>query len=220
MTQRQKTRETRTAYHAHPKPRAARRAKSPAAALASEYPEQGKWTYDDWARLPDDGTRYEVIDGDLYMTPPPSVSHQSASIRLVTLMSNFVESRGLGFVFAAPIGVRLPSQPVPLEPDIVFVSSARKAIIGKEYIEGAPDLLVEILSPSNWIYDRHEKFNLYQSSGVPEYWIVDYRAQTVEVFVLEKGEYTLTGKWSAGEKATSRVLDGFQIAVADVFRDV
>lgn len=220
MTQRKTTRETRTAYRARPKPRVVRRAKSSAAVLTSEYPEQGKWTYDDWARLPDDRTRYEVIDGELYMTPPPSILHQSASVRLLTKMSNFVESRGLGIVFSAPLGVRLPNQPVPVQPDIVFVSSARKAIIGKEYVEGVPDLVVEILSPSNWMYDRHEKFDLYQSAGVPEYWIVDYRAKTVEIVVLEQGEFTLIGKWGAGETASSRVLSGFQVAVADILREV
>ena len=149
MTQRRTTRETRAAYRAL-KPRAARRAKSTTAAVASAFPEQGKWTYDDWARLPD----------------------------------------------------------------------ARKAIIGKEYIEGVPDLVVEILSPSNWMYDRQEKFRLYQTSGVPEYWIVDYRAKAVEAFVLENGEFALIGKWGVGETASSRGLSGFQIAVADIFRDI
>ncbi len=218
MTQGHKARETRPAYRARAKPRA--RAKSSAAVLAPGFPEQGKWTYDDWARLPDDGTRYEVINGELYMTPSPSVSHQSASAHLFTRMSTFIESRGLGIVFSAPLGVRLPNQPVPVQPDIVFVSSARKSIIGKEYIEGVPDLVVEILSPSNWMYDRQEKFRLYQTSGVPEYWIVDYRAKTVEVFVLEEGEFTLIGKWGVGETASSRGLSGFQVAVADIFREV
>ncbi len=218
MTQRSKARETRTAYRARPKPRA--RAKSSAAVAASGFPEQGKWTYDDWARLPEDGTRYEVIDGELYMTPAPSVSHQFAIANLLDAMSSFVRARRLGYVLPSPLGVRLPNQPVPLEPDIVFVSAARKPIIGMEYIEGVPDLVVEILSPSNWMYDRHEKFRLYQTSGVPEYWIVDYRAKTVEVFVLEEGEFTLIGKWGVGETASSRGLSGFQVAVADIFRDV
>ena len=220
MTQRKAARETRAAYRARPKPRTVRRAKSSAGGLASKYPEQGKWTYDDWARLPNDGTRYEVIDGELYMTPPPSVPHQFAIANLLDAMSTFVRARRLGYVLPAPLGVRLPTQPVPFEPDIVFVSTARKTIIGKEYIEGVPDLVVEILSPSNWMYDRREKFNLYQSSGVPEYWIVDYRAKTVEVFVLEEDEFTLIGKWGVGETASSRVLSGFQVAVADIFRDV
>jgi len=220
MTQRKTARETRTAYRARSKPRASRRARLRAAAVGSKYPEQGKWTYDDWARLPDDGTRYEVIDGELHMTPPPSVSHQFTIANLLDAMRAFVRVGQLGFVLPSPIGVQLPNQPVPLQPDIVFVSSARKAIIGKEYIEGVPDLIVEILSPSNWMYDRHEKFRLYQTSGVPEYWIVDYRARTVEVFVWGEGEFTLIGKWDAGETASSRVLSGFQVTVADIFRDV
>ena len=154
------------------------------------------------------------------MTPPPSTTHQFSNARLQTKMTNFVDAKGLGWVLAAPIGVRLPPQPVPLEPDIVFVSAAHKAIIEEKYIEGVPDLVVEVLSPSNWLYDRNEKYQLYQSTGVPEYWIVDYRAKTVEVFVLEQGEYTLIGKWGVGDSAESRVLVGFKVAVADIFRDI
>jgi Uma2 family endonuclease len=219
MTQRGKARETRAAYRAR-KPRAPRRKKSTAAVSTSEYPEQGKWTYDDWVRLPDDGTRYEVIDGELYMTPPPSVSHQFTIAHLLVAMSNFVFDHQLGVVFPSPLGVRLPTQSVPLEPDIVYISSAHKSIIGKEYIEGVPDLVVEVLSPGNWMYDRHEKYQLYQTARVPEYWIVDYRAKTVEVFVLEQSEFTLIGKWGVSEAASSRVLNGFQVAVVDIFREV
>lgn len=188
--------------------------------LAREWPEQGEWTYDDWAELPDDGTRYEVIDGVLYMTPPPSTAHQSTSSHLFTAMSVYVRDRRLGYIFTAPIGVRLPTQSVPFQPDIVFVAAARGAIIGPQYIEGVPDLVVEILSPSNWPYDRQEKFRAYQTAGVAEYWIVDYRARTVEVFALEEGEYVLLGKWGLGETASSRVLAGFQVAVTEVFRDL
>ncbi len=185
-----------------------------------EWPEQGKWTYDDWAQLPDDGTRYEVIDGVLHMTPPPTTSHQFVSVHLLTAMKNHADAKNLGYVLSAPVGVRLPAHPVPFQPDIVFVGVARKAIIGKQYIEGVPDLVVEILSPSNWPYDRQEKFRVYQAAGVPEYWIVDYRAKSVEVFVLDEGEYVLLGKWGVGDTASSRTLAGFQIAAADVFRDL
>ena len=80
--------------------------------------------------------------------------------------------------------------------------------------------MVEILSPANWPYDRNEKFRLYQEAGVPEYWIVDYRARTIEVFVLEEGEYALLGKWGAEESATSYVLAGFELPVARVFRNL
>jgi Uma2 family endonuclease len=124
-------------------------------------------------------------------------------------------------IFTAPIGVRLPTQPVPFEPDIVFVSNARKEIIGEKYIEGAPDLLVEILSPSNWPYDRQTKFEVYREAGVPEYWIVDYRKKTIEVFVLDGGEYVLQkGILGMGELAESHTMAGFQIPVAEVFRDL
>ena len=188
--------------------------------VAREWPEQGQWTYADWERLPNNGTRYEVIDEVLYMAPPPGIPHQSSSNRLATAMTNHADTKGLGYVFTAPVGVRLPTQPVPLQPDIVFVPAAHRAIIGKQYIEGIPDLVVEILSPSNWPYDRNEKFIAYQIAGVPEYWIVDYRAKTIEVFALEEGEYVLLGKWGLADSAASRALAGFQIAVADVFRDL
>jgi Uma2 family endonuclease len=184
------------------------------------WPEQGQWTYADWERLPDDGTRYEVIDGELYMSPPPAVPHQFSSNRLATAMTNHADAKKLGHVLTAPVGVLLPGQPVPLLPDIVFVSAARKAIIGKKFIEGVPDLMVEILSPGNWPYDRNEKFRVYQDAGVPEYWIVDYRAKTVEVFALEEGEYALVNKWGLDGAAASSALTGFQIAVADIFRDL
>jgi len=182
-------------------------------------PEQGQWMYDDWARLPNDGFRYEVIDGALFMAPPPATAHQLSSGHLFNAMYNHVNANKLGYVFDAPIGVQLPTQPVPIQPDIVFISAAHKSIIGKQYIEGVPDLIVEILSPSNWTFDRREKFQLYQQSGVPEYWIVDYHTQTIEVFVLEEGEYALISKFGASEKAASRVLSGFEVTVADIFRE-
>ena len=220
MTKPHKTREVRPAYRARAKPQSRRVAVRSVPTTEYHYPEQGRWTYDDWARLPDDGTRYEVIDGELYMTPPPATPHQFTSGNLFELMRLFVRAKKLGHVLASPIGVRLPTQRVPLEPDIVFVAAAHKSIIQEQYIEGVPDLVVEVLSPSNWIYDRKEKFNVYKLAGVPEYWIVDYRAKTVEVFVFERGDYALLGKWSLGETATSRVLDGFQAVVAEIFRDI
>jgi len=187
---------------------------------ARDWPEQGLWTYADWERLPDDGYRYEVIQGVLHMSPPPSILHQSASNRLATLITNHADDRKLGWVFTAPVGVALPTEPVPLQPDILFVSAARQAIIGKQYIDGAPDLIVEILSPSNWTFDRKEKFQVYQAAGVPEYWIIDYRARTIEIFVLEEGEYALVSKVGLGEMAVSQRMADFQVAVAEVFREV
>lgn len=180
-------------------------------------PEQESWTYEDWLRLPDDGFRYEVLDGVLYMTPPPAIKHQRASLRLARRMGTFAEERNLGEVLIAPCGVRLPTQPVPVQPDILFVSAARQDIVGEQYVEGAPDLVVEVLSPSNWPYDRTEKFQAYLTAGVQEYWIVDYRACTIEVFTLEEGAYALVGQFGSGETAHSPLLAGFQVAVDEVF---
>ena len=182
-------------------------------------PEQGQWTYEDWLRLPDDGFRYEVLNGVLYMTPPPRIRHQSVSHNLELALGNFVKEHRRGVVLSAPCGVRLPGQPVPIQPDILFVRAERRDIIGEEYVEGAPDLVVEVLSPSNWLYDRTEKFRAYQEAGVLEYWIVDYSARTIEVFVLEGSTYALLGRFGAGETVHSQVLGDFQVAVDEVFAE-
>jgi Uma2 family endonuclease len=192
---------------------------SPRPPLTKEWPEQGQWTYEDWARLPDDGTRYEVIDGVLYMAPSPTADHQSTSIRLAGAMLDYADAHELGEIFTAPLDVKLPNQPVPLQPDILFVRTERRSIV-KRKVEGVPDLVVEILSPSSRDYDRNVKFDVYEEAGVPEYWIVDPHTRTVEVFVLEAGEYVLLGRWGAGGTATSRVLAGFEIPVASIFRSL
>jgi Uma2 family endonuclease len=180
-------------------------------------PAQGEWTYEDWLKLPDDGYRYEVIDGVLYVSPPPLIRHQRTSIRFETRFMDFLKLHPLGEILHAPVGVRLPNQPVPFQPDIVFVRAERLGIIGEHYIEGAPDLVVEILSPSNWLYDRREKMRVCQEAGVPEYWIVDPRAETVEIYVLEQGIYELAGQYSRGQVAASRVLPGFEVLVEEIF---
>ncbi len=182
-----------------------------------QWPEQGYWTYEDWQHLPDDGFRYEVLDGVLYMSPPPTIPHQDSSGELSSQMRQHAKKRDLGKILSAPVGVRLPGQPVPLQPDIVFVAKERRQIIHDDYIEGAPDLVVEILSPSNWPYDRGEKMEAYRQAGVREYWIVDYRARMIEVLVLEETTYVLIGKFGPGDTARSTVLTEFEIAVNDVF---
>jgi len=182
-------------------------------------PPQGEWTYEDWLKLPNDGYRYEVIDGVLYVSPPPRIRHQRISIRFVRRLANFVEERRLGEVLEAPVGVRFPNQPVPFQPDILFIRRDRLDILGEKYVEGVPDLIVEILSPSNWLYDRQEKMEVYQEAGVPEYWIVDPRARAIEVYVLEEGEYLLIGRYGQGEVARSEVLRNFEIPVDEIFPD-
>ncbi|MFQ5854844.1 MAG: Uma2 family endonuclease [Anaerolineae bacterium] len=182
-------------------------------------PPQGQWTYEDWLKLPDDGYRYEVIDGVLYMTPPPRTRHQRVSARLARRLLNFVEEHALGEVLYAPVGVQLPNRSVPFQPDILFIRAERLDIIGEKNVEGAPDLIVEILSPSNWLYDRREKMQVYQEAGVAEYWIVDPRTRTIEMHVLEQGTYLLVGQYGPGEVIQSQVVPGFEVRVDEVFPD-
>jgi Uma2 family endonuclease len=155
-------------------------------------PPQGRWTYADYAALPDDGNRYEIIAGVLYTTPAPGAGHQSVSARLVTFLVTHVEFAGLGRVFAAPVDVELAPDTV-VQPDIVVILSANLDRITPSRIIGAPDLVVEILSPGTAGYDRREKQDAYARAGVGEYWIVDPGAQTVELLTLNKGGYRSHG---------------------------
>jgi len=155
-------------------------------------PPQGRWTYADYAALPDDGNRYEIIAGVLYMTPAPGTGHQSISARVVTFLVTHVEFAGLGRVFAAPVDVELAPDTV-VQPDIVVILSANLHRITPSRIIGAPDLVVEILSPGTAGYDRREKQDAYARSGVGEYWIVDPGAQTVELLTLDQGGYRSHG---------------------------
>lgn len=182
------------------------------------WPEQGQWTFRDWEKIPEDGYRYELIKGELIVSPPPAVSHQDASGNLFFAMSAYIRKHDLGKVYSAPIGVRLPPSREPVQPDIVFVGAKHLGIIGEKYIEGAPDLIVEIVSPSNWNVDRQDKFTAYAKAGVKEYWIVDYRAKIVEVFLLEKREYALQGKFGKGQTVRATQMKGFEIKVDEVFK--
>jgi len=178
---------------------------------------QGSWTYEDWLNFPDDGWKYEIIDGELQMTPPPGTGHQLSSGSLFARLYLYVEDHNLGKVLEAPCAVRLPTQPVPLEPDIFFIRKENLHIITKKEVRGVPDLIVEILSPSNASYDRETKFAVYQQAGVPEYWLVDYQAKTVECFVLQDGVYAPAGTYRVGDTVSAAVVSGFTIAVATLF---
>jgi Uma2 family endonuclease len=168
-------------------------------------PPQGRWTYADYAALPDDGNRYEIIAGVLYMTPAPGTGHQSVSARLVTFLVTHVEFAGLGRVFAAPVDVELAPDTV-VQPDIVVILSANLDRITPSRIIGAPDLVVEILSPGTAGYDRREKQDAYARAGVGEYWIVDPGAQTVELLTLEQGGYRSHGVFRGQARLPSSVV--------------
>lgn len=147
-------------------------------------------TYDDLRQLPDDRNRYELLGGELIVSPSPHRAHQRVSYRLTQLIGDHVDAQQLGEVYAAPVDVRLSPHSV-VQPDLLFIRRDRLAIYGPTGpVEGAPDLVVEIVSPASRVMDRVRKAALYADSGVPEYWIVDPEPRTVELLVLDRGLYT------------------------------
>jgi Uma2 family endonuclease len=149
---------------------------------------QSGWTYAEFARLPSDGNRYEVIAGELYVTPAPRPRHELISQRLNRLLDGFVVEHDLGWVFTAPIDV-LFAEGEYVEPDLVFVRRERVGTISDRGIEAAPDLIIEILSDSTVKTDRGPKLRQYTRFGVPLYWIADPEAGHVEVFRLQENPH-------------------------------
>ncbi|MDX1577435.1 MAG: Uma2 family endonuclease [Gemmatimonadota bacterium] len=139
-------------------------------------------TWHDVQQLPDDGKRYEAIEGDLFVTPAPSLRHQTVSKRLFLELVRLLVDGGHGRVWYAPIGAWFPGTDEGVQPDLVFVSEERRGILAPEGLRGAPDLIVEILSPTTASRDRGIKRRLYERQGVAEYWIVDPDQEAVDVW--------------------------------------
>lgn len=188
---------------------------STAALPLRRWPGPGEWTYEDYRQLPDDGYRYEIIEGELYMTPAPNIGHQRSSRNLEYALWHFVKKNNLGEVLDAPCDLILPGG-TPVQPDIMFIATERLGIITEQAVQGAPDLIVEIVSPASRDHDRRRKFGLYEQAGVPEYWLVDPDRRTIEIFVLGQGQYTLSGTFGAGTMAVSQRLAGFSVAVDEI----
>jgi Uma2 family endonuclease len=176
-----------------------------------DWPAQGYWTYDDFLRLPDDGNRYEIIDGVLYMVNAPDPEHQFAVDEIFAELRNFVKANQLGAVYTAPIEVHLPDIARPVQPDVLFIAEARRHNVKTKFIEGAPDIIVEVTSPSTMRTDRKIKFDAYERAGVREYWIVNPKTRSAEVYAPINGEYDLHGEFGPGETVTSTVLTGLNV---------
>ncbi|HEY7670755.1 MAG TPA: Uma2 family endonuclease [Gammaproteobacteria bacterium] len=179
------------------------------------------FTYDDYKTLTastDD--RYELIDGDLYMVPAPSVTHQVVAKNLVFLLEHHVRAAKCGRVLGAPLDIVLGEgdERSVVQPDILFISNARAGIVTDSEIVGAPDLVVEVLSPSSLKRDRSLKMSLYARSGVLEYWIVDPKLQSVDVFSLGARGPIASVVYRLGDRLESEVVSGFEAPVSDVFR--
>lgn len=175
-------------------------------------------TYEDYCRMPS-GNRYELVEGDIRMTPSPSVFHQRISRRIEKVLLEWVERHELGEVLHAPIDVVLSEHNV-VQPDILYVARERLGIIKEANIQGAPDLVVEILSPSTAEWDRVTKRRVYARFGVREFWIVDPEGRNIEVCVFRDCELKTFQVYPPGTRLSSPLLNDFTLDVAEVFREV
>ena len=174
-----------------------------------------KLTYEDYASLPDD-ERCELIDGELIPMPSPSVFHQLLIFSIGVPLREFVKRLSLGEVVPSPIDVILSATNV-VQPDLIFVSNERSHIIAEANIRGAPDLAIEIISPSTERRDRIIKRNLYARHGVGEYWLVDPYAKTITVLILGANGYDTYAVFGEGDILTSPALAGFALNLSDLF---
>ncbi len=144
---------------------------------------QVRYTYQDYLTIPEDTSRrHEIVDGELFVTPAPRARHQQVVTNLARILGTLAVGHGLGEVFVGPITVHLHDEGV-VEPDVLFVRGDRLGIVDPEgAVNGPPDLVVEVLSPSNRSYDRTIKRKLYMENGVAELWIIDANERTVEIW--------------------------------------
>ncbi len=165
---------------------------------------------------PDDGQRYEVIDGLLYVSATPSLEHQEAVAALLTILRVHVRAEQLGRVIVAPFGVILDKF-TGVEPDILFVSHERAHLLKSRGLEGPPDLAVEVLSPSTRRTDREVKFERYARAGIPHYWIIDPLALTLEAYILADGVYVLAANLRDEDHFSPILFPGLTIPLADLW---
>jgi Uma2 family endonuclease len=175
-------------------------------------------TYEDYALIPDDGRRHEIIDGEEVASPSPRTKHQRIVGRLFALLDRHARRHGLGEVFVAPFDGVLSDHDI-VQPDVLFVSDARLPIVDEENCKGAPDLVCEVLSESTRRTDLLRKRRLYERSGVAEYWALDPAVDAVQVFRPEGGRYVRAAELTAeaGGALATPLLPGLSIPLADLF---
>ena len=176
-----------------------------------------KYTADDYMML-EEGAPFQLINNDLVMAPAPIPEHQVISRRITIAMSNFLGDKvDDGFLVYSPMDVKLDEGNI-FQPDVLYVAPERKEQIVKDRVEGAPDIVIEILSPSNAYYDLVQKKDIYEKYGVREYIIFDPIADTASLYAIKDGVYYLHQKTQANELLNSLVLPGFSFDLAKIFK--
>lgn len=174
-----------------------------------------KKSYQDYMQLTDD-RRYELIEGELLMTPSPAPIHQRVAHRLNHKISQYVDQHRPGEVYFAPLDVVLSNYNV-VQPDILYISNARKGIIEDKNIQGPPDLAVEIISPYSIERDRLIKKDLYARYGVQEFWLVDFEKKCIEVLTLKENRYELVGIFFSEDQLSTPLFPSLNLSVGPIF---
>jgi Uma2 family endonuclease len=176
-----------------------------------------KLTYEDYETFPDDGNRYEIVDGEVFVSPSPFEPHQIAVGEIYAAILFHIRKRKLGRVYTAPFEIVLGPHDV-FQPDVLYIARERLSIVdARGRVRGAPDLCVEVLSASTRNVDRTVKFQQYARFGIAEFWIVDTDLRTVEVYALENGAYTLVVNAHGQDRVVSRVLPTLALQAFEVF---
>jgi Uma2 family endonuclease len=177
-----------------------------------------KLTYEDYLLIPEDGQRHEILDGEHYVTPSPFLPHQRISMRLTLRLGPFIVENRLGEIFAAPADVILSRHDV-IQPDLFFISKERARIATEKNVQGAPDLVIEILSKSTRGRDEGIKLDLYDRSGTLECWMIDPDHRATRIYRRDGGSLRLAAELSAGagDVLTTPLLPGLEISLREVF---
>jgi Uma2 family endonuclease len=171
----------------------------------------GHHTHEDLWALPADGNRYELVGGELFVTPAPRTRHQAVVVTVTVALKAWVDEHG-GRVYAAPTDLRFADDTV-LEPDVLALTAEHVGQVQERWVDAPADLVVEVSSPSTASHDLIRKRRVYERGGVAEYWYVDLDAEVVYVHRLEGGAYGDPVAFSAGGTADSTVLPGFTVDV-------
>jgi len=179
-----------------------------------------KLTYEDYVLIPDDGKRHEIVDGEHYVTAAPFIRHQRLVMRLSLRLGVFIQDHGLGEILGAPTDVVLSRHDI-VQPDLLFISNDRASIVEEKNIQGAPDLVIEILSERNRRLDEVIKRQAYERFGAREYWIFDPRRKNVQVWdrTAEGLRRRALLFAAAGDVLTTPMLPGLEIPLAKIFEE-
>ena len=179
-----------------------------------------KLTYADYVALPDDGLRHEIIDGEHYMTPSPATRHQRISLNLLYLLRGYLEAHPIGEIFGAPFDALLSEFDIVV-PDVLYLSRERARFLTEKNLQGPPDLVIEILSPSTRSRDERLKRDLYERVGVEEYWLVDPLRDVIHVYCRDETQrFAPPMHYARGDVLTTRLLPGLQLPVDNVLGPV